>query len=275
MSFHVDYSGTSRKSSFEPRKGRRVWVRRHARALTALTVAAAALCVAGVRAQGDTPRIWEGVYTTEQAELGKKEFATNCASCHGETLTGRRGPALAGERFMTTWGGSTLDGLFNKMRDDMPPTMAGSLTDEAYAGILAMVLQANGFPAGKAPISVKADGRLGEEVRILAKAGGVPNFAIVQVVGCLVQAPNDRWLLASATEPVVTKVERGAEGTERASLATAPLGGLTVRLISSGPFKKDLQPGKRVEAKGLLYREPNEVRVNLTSLQSLGVDCGR
>jgi hypothetical protein len=44
-------------------------------------------------------------------------------------------------------------------------------------------------------------------------------------------------------------------------------------LISTTPFKSALQRGQKIEAKGPLYREPSESRLNLTSLQTIGSTC--
>ena len=50
-------------------------------------------------AAAQTPRpIWDGVYTTEQANRGKIAYVEQCASCHGLELGGGdETPALAGE----------------------------------------------------------------------------------------------------------------------------------------------------------------------------------
>ena len=59
-------------------------------------VALIALLATGIalRAQ-DTPRIWQGVYTTAQAERGKAVFNTTCLRCHGEDLAGKERVGLS------------------------------------------------------------------------------------------------------------------------------------------------------------------------------------
>jgi hypothetical protein len=85
-----------------------------------LTVAIAVLAGAvALRAQqAPQPRIWQGVYTAAQAERGKATFLVTCQRCHNADLSGDRGPALKGERFMTTWGGGGVNRLFEKIRDN-------------------------------------------------------------------------------------------------------------------------------------------------------------
>lgn len=92
----------------------------------------------------------DGVYAAEQAERGKTQYAQNCALCHGANLMGiGQNPALAGKRFTASWNGHSVDNLFSVMDDSMPKGNPGSLSPSAYTDIIAYVLQANHFPAGK------------------------------------------------------------------------------------------------------------------------------
>ena len=87
-----------------------------------VTSCAVWLCaVAGMAAQAPPPRIWQGVYTAEQAARGKSVFETSCVRCHGIDLAGTSAPALKDDRFMATWGGENVSRLFGKIRDTMPP----------------------------------------------------------------------------------------------------------------------------------------------------------
>ena len=46
-------------------------------------------------------KIWEGVYTEEQAARGKPRFEASCIRCHNIELIGsERGPALKGTAFL-------------------------------------------------------------------------------------------------------------------------------------------------------------------------------
>jgi mono/diheme cytochrome c family protein len=94
--------------------------------------------------------VWDGVYTGEQAKRGKARYAEQCASCHGDTLAGgESAPPLAGGEFLANWNTLTLGDLFDRTRSTMPQNKPGSLSREANAEILAFLLSANEFPAGK------------------------------------------------------------------------------------------------------------------------------
>ncbi|MBZ5658719.1 MAG: PQQ-binding-like beta-propeller repeat protein [Acidobacteriia bacterium] len=95
----------------------------------------------------------DGLYTSAQAEQGKKLYATRCAGCHGAGLGGQSAPPLAGPRFEQNWiSTTTLDDLFFLMRTTMPLSMSKSLTAEQHAAVFAYVLQQNGYPAGNTPV---------------------------------------------------------------------------------------------------------------------------
>jgi PQQ-dependent dehydrogenase (s-GDH family) len=88
-------------------------------------------------------------FTAAQAAAGKTAYNANCAVCHGSTMTnGTFGTPLAGEYFKTTWTGRTVRALFEKSRKTMPPADPGSLPADAYASILAYILETNGVKAG-------------------------------------------------------------------------------------------------------------------------------
>ena len=104
------------------------------------------------RAQ-DARTVWSGVYTTAQAERGQLVYAGQCSRCHGETLGGNRAYPLAGEPFMDHWDAHTLQQLFRRIRDTMPPSDAGTLSADDARDLVAYVLQQNGFPAGSAELA--------------------------------------------------------------------------------------------------------------------------
>jgi hypothetical protein len=58
-----------------------------------------------------------------------------------------------------------------------------------------------------------------------------------------------------------------------AAAAARALGTKTYRLISIGPFNPQAHAGQKVEARGLIYTEPGDERINLTSLQATGGGC--
>jgi S-disulfanyl-L-cysteine oxidoreductase SoxD len=219
--------------------------------------------------------IWDGVYTTAQAERGKTAFETSCINCHNRDLAGSvRGPALRGDKFMLNWQDGSVNNLFSKIRFSMPATYPDSVSDEVKVDIVAFLLQANGFPAGSEELKIDAD-RL-EAIQIVKKGNtALPNFVLVQTTGCLTPGPQPKsnkksWILTQATEPVAAKPDAPAEA---APAAVAKRGSETFLLVSASAFEPDAHQGEMVAVKGLLYREPGENRLNLTSLQTIAPHC--
>src|SRR5436190_9295826 len=93
--------------------------------------------------------IWDGVFTSAQASRGKAALSQNgCNGCHGAELAGDRGPSLKGDRFITAWENGSVNKLFTKIRDTMPPLNAEQVSPATKADIIAYLLEVNGFPAG-------------------------------------------------------------------------------------------------------------------------------
>lgn len=228
-------------------------------------------CSVGLGAQ-DTPRIWQGVYTTAQAERGKAVFNTTCLRCHGEDLSGTTAPALKGERFQSSWGGDVIESLFTKVRDTMPPNFGTILDAQVKLDIVTYILQVNDFPAGPAELVVGSDDVASTQILKKGDQAGAQNFSLVQTVGCLTSGANNTWVLTQTAEPVPTREEAPSEN-GLAAAASRPLGTKTFRLISAVPFKPESQAGQKVEARGLIYTEPGDERINLTSLRSTGASC--
>jgi mono/diheme cytochrome c family protein len=245
--------------------------------LTAAALAAA-LAAPALRAQdSDAIRtIWDGLYTAAQADRGKATFDRSCSRCHDSNLRGSdRGPTLVGDEFLANWLDGTLEALFSFIRDSMPDGNASTVTDARKADALAYILQRNGFPTGGAELP--PDTTTLEAVQILREGvkPGLLNLSFVQVVGCLepdAAGSGNRWLLThSSARPgsrgrVVSAVEL-----ERAKARA--LGADTYALVSAAPFKPAAHRGQKVAAKGLLYRQPGDERLNLTALETLADTC--
>jgi S-disulfanyl-L-cysteine oxidoreductase SoxD len=229
----------------------------------------------GVRAQ-EGRRIWDGVYTEAQAGRGKDAFENSCGRCHNNDLVGsERGPALKGDGFIAHWENDSLDRLFTKIRDTMPAGGIESVTDAAKLDILAYVLARNEAAPGKEELTL--DSAKLEAITIVRRGGttgGVSNFSLVQVVGCLARGANgEGYALSKASPPIVTKEEVPAPAAT-ASAAAAPLGTLQFDLSSVvGAYQAASRVGQKVEARGLIYRSDTENVINLTSLQPLNQPC--
>ena len=96
----------------------------------------------------------EGFFVNEQAERGQNLYQKSCSGCHGKKLEGGLAGAFNAATLYTRWG--TADVLYGKIKE-MPPNSPGTLGEKSYVDILAYILKANGFPAGKAPLDAKPE----------------------------------------------------------------------------------------------------------------------
>jgi hypothetical protein len=233
---------------------------------------------AGVAAQaGERPAsqtaIWTGVYQTAQVERAKPTFMAVCRRCHNDDLGGsERGPSLRGDRFMANWETQGLNLLFAKIRDTMPPDSPSSLPDATYLDLMTLILQANGFPAGS---DVLTPDKLSGILLVRKSADGsvqIPNFRLVEIVGCLTAGPGNTWFLTHSGDPMLTT--DGPPATSAlAGAATRPLGSQEFRLIGVRSFSPEGHAGQKMQAKGLMYRAPDKDRINLVSLEAVSPSC--
>jgi mono/diheme cytochrome c family protein len=121
-------------------------------------LAMSAALLAAVCAAAQAPHtVWDGVYTSEEAERGEKLYGQECGRCHGDDLSGiESAPALTGSSFAATWDGVPLSLLLERMRVSMPQDKPGSLSRAQNADILAYMLRVSGFPAGEKPLAGEA-----------------------------------------------------------------------------------------------------------------------
>jgi mono/diheme cytochrome c family protein len=94
-------------------------------------------------------------YTEEQVARGKRTYSDQCASCHGGSLEGATGGALAGS-------GSSPHSIGDMAAriKAMPLTAPGSLTSQQYADISAYILKSNCHPSngkGEMTAEIAAD----------------------------------------------------------------------------------------------------------------------
>jgi mono/diheme cytochrome c family protein len=98
----------------------------------------------------------DGVYTDAQATKGHTLYADRCAQCHGATLGGDIAPPLVGNEFLGNWAEVPLADLVDKIKNTMPADDPGTLTQQQSADIVAYILQAGKFPAGRADLASDA-----------------------------------------------------------------------------------------------------------------------
>ena len=108
-----------------------------------------------VSAQGKTTL--DGVYTEAQAARGQKIYAENCASCHGDDLSGGgQAPALSGKDFNADWNDLAIGDVFDRTSGTMPADKPGTLKPEQAVDVIAFLLQKGNFPAGQAELPTDA-----------------------------------------------------------------------------------------------------------------------
>ena len=227
--------------------------------------------------------IWAGAFSADQVARGKTAYERNCSRCHrddlsgdeGITLNGERyqtlGPALKGETFYKNWGHGSVNRLFRKVRDAMPPDFQSIIDDATKADVVAFVLHENGFPTGPADLSRDAEVLEGIPI-VRQQADVVPNFALVQVTGCLQPGTANRWKLTLSGEPILAR-EGPLAAADVDAARSGPPGTGEFLLLNTSSFDVNAHRARRAVAKGLLYREPGQNRLTLTALQTTGAPC--
>ncbi len=192
--------------------------------------------------------------------------------CHEGTCTD--GPALTGAPFVDSWREDTLEPLFTFIRTRMPRDAEGSLSESMYLDILAYLLQENHYPAGSQELTaaaVKTTLLVGEE-----GPKPLPSNAVVQVVGCLAAGPNNSWQLTKASEPVRDRSGKEITAEDLKKAEAKPFGAQTIRLRNLedvAGFNGEAGKGHKIEVKGVLVRESNNERINVTALKALPATC--
>ncbi len=107
-----------------------------------------------------SPSVWDGIYTEQQAQRGEALYQRQCSLCHGAKLIGKASedtPPLTGPVFMKTWNGRSLDALFKQILRKMPQDDPGTLTPKQTADLVAFILSFNKFPAGQTELPTQID----------------------------------------------------------------------------------------------------------------------
>lgn len=96
-----------------------------------------------------------GDYTEAQTNKGAQVYSQFCSSCHGASLQGQAGPALAGQAFAKSLNFSKMSAtqLYHFISSQMPANEPGGLSQDQYEKVLAYILSKNGYPSGQTPLS--------------------------------------------------------------------------------------------------------------------------
>lgn len=229
-------------------------------ALLAAAFAAASLMIAQTAAPRHT--VWDGVYTEAQAARGLTAYNQSCAGCHALATQGKA--PLVGDPFWKSFSQKTVGELIDFVSRYMPNGNPGSLGQAAYNDIVAVMLKANGFPAGNRDLAPEtASGAL-----IIPQDGSteLPANALVRVVGCLAR-DGAGWVVTNATTP--ERAERVRPASED---AVRPLGNRTMPL-KFVVTRLDELAGSRVLVTGLLIGADGVDGLNLTTVSRLAPAC--
>ena len=228
-----------------------------------------AASVSAMAAGQASPRsVWDGAFTDAQAARGRILYAANCAECHGATLQGGEGPALAGEKFWTSWREQTVGDLLGHVSKNMPfsedGSLAGTLPMSTYVDIVAHILKSNDLPGGSAELTQQS----ASAVRIIAKdgPGELPATTLARVVGCLERA-GTQWRLVKASRP-----DRVTPANQNASAANMPLGDRQYNLMFV-LTRLDKYAGFKMAATGALIGEGGVGGINVTTVTPVAEKC--
>ena len=235
--------------------GNRLWI-----ALPTLLLAGAGLVSSQAPQKPRT--VWDGVYTEAQATRATGVFGATCAGCHTLTSDGNR--PLSGESFWQSNTQKSVAELLGYVSKNMPNGNGGSLAQETYNDLVALILKSNGFPAGATeltPASIAG-------VQIVSKdgPGELPANTLVRVVGCLVKSGNE-WTLTNATAPART--DKTAATPEDATVA---LGTRTIAL-KFVLTKLDSFVGQRLSVSGMLIGAGGADGLNVAVVNRVSAAC--
>ncbi|HXP84309.1 MAG TPA: cytochrome c [Bryobacteraceae bacterium] len=237
---------------------------------------AALACVASAQS---TRSVWDGVFSNAQAQRGEAMYPSTCAGCHGANLEGKPDPSLIGPAFIDRWREDNLSTLYNHISTRMPARAPGSLTERAYLDLLAFILRSNDMPVGAEDLTAAATAN----IRLIRKEGPqpLPTNAVILAVGCFTAGPptgnRETWTLTRSSEPLRAQEADETSPAELQRSAAMALGSQTYRLQNLDFFRSDFDPahykGQKVQVKGVLIRQTNNDRINVTAFDGLGAGC--
>lgn len=126
--------------------------------LFSIPVLATGLAVAAAHSQQQpqhsTPGAMPGAFTADQADAGSAVYSQSCSGCHGTDFQGSGdAPALAGDDFMLEWRSKPVSELIGRIRQTMPATSPGLLSNADASNVAAYILEQNGAKPGNGPVS--------------------------------------------------------------------------------------------------------------------------
>jgi hypothetical protein len=101
------------------------------------------------------------------------------------------------------------------------------------------------------------------------KGGGLD---IVEVVGCLEQSASGMWILTHSSEPRVSRTQ-ATSMTELKEQAAKPLDKQQYQLLGVSVFNPSSHKREKMSVKGVLIKDTNVSRINVTSQQTIASTC--
>src|SRR5207237_637729 len=95
---------------------------------------------------------------------------------------------------------------------------------------------------------------------------------IGQVVGCLQGDSAGNWFLTNASQPTASETQATSSVALKAAQAQL-LGSQQYQLIGVSMFNPSSDQGDKVAGKGILIKDSNHIRINVTSLQKIAANC--
>jgi len=95
--------------------------------------------------------IWDGVYTSAQADRGEGTARSVCFACHSQS-------EWQTPMFIRVWSGRPIHQMWENLRMTMPYDSPGRLSGQEYADVLAYMLELNGVPAGETELPSDSEG---------------------------------------------------------------------------------------------------------------------
>ena len=167
-----------------------------------------------------------GPFTAAQASAGRAVYQTTCSRCHLSDMKGTfEAPPLAGANFMNTWRNRTASDLVTRIRNTMPITNPGSLSERDAVNLAAYILQMNGAAAGTEVLAADTLVPIGAVATGDAPAG--PQEP-AEITAAQASAP-PRAVNASAGLTVAGEVKNYVPVTDEMLLKTDPADWLMVR----------------------------------------------
>ena len=217
---------------------------------------------AAPRAQGAKKTVWDGAYTDAQAARASATFDGVCSRCHTFAPDGKG--ALTGDKFWAFNSQKTVGELLTFVKTNMPNGNGGSLSVSTYNDLVALILKANGFPAGTDEVTPEAV----TAIQIVPKdgPGELPSNSLARIVGCLTKSGSD-WVLTRATAPQRTD-KSGADPGD----ASRPLGDrtMTLKFVLT---RLDGFVGQRMSVSGMLIGTGGVDGINVTTVNRVAEAC--